>query len=126
VQDIVTKLNDPLTGYAYFEDSGFLFWFADEAGLDFVYHSDSILGRQVSLVLRHTELFRSVARLTLNAIVFVNKEAASRSAVEHLYANRDADLLPVSSAIRYSIIAGSLEYRDEAVLEASRVSFRVE
>ncbi|HII72135.1 TPA: hypothetical protein HA265_05255, partial [Candidatus Woesearchaeota archaeon] len=126
MMDTLAEVNDPLATYDYFESNGLFFIFAEESGLDFIYGSDSIFSRQMSLVLRHTEIFRQMTKLLVNVMVFVNKEADTPSVVEHLYMNRGADLLPISSAIRYSIIQDSLDERDARSEEANRITFRVE
>jgi hypothetical protein len=126
VTEVLVNINNPETTYSYFEDNGIFYWFAEETALTSIYHSESIVGRQVSLVLRHTELFRQMTQLVVNIIVFGNNEAGSSSAVEYIYANRDADLLPVSSAIRYSIIKDSLDAKEQRAKAANRITFKVE
>jgi hypothetical protein len=126
LQDLVENLNDPSLKASFFEEQGFFYWFAEETGLEFVYGSKSIVSRQLSFVLRHTKNFKSLAQLTVNAVVFIIKESGSPVPVERLYANRDVDVLPMSKAIRYTILDDTLERREKAEQEASRISFKVD
>lgn len=126
VQELIEKLDDPSEQFSSVDRQGFLYWFSEEAGLDYIFHSGSVFGRQMSIVVRQMKPFRSIADLTVKIIVFTHKEAASSSAVEYLYDTREAEADPMSAAIRYSIIADSIESADERVAEAGRIGFRVD
>jgi hypothetical protein len=126
VQELVEKLDDPSEQFSSVDRQGFLYWFSEEADLAPIFHSDSVFGRQMSIVIRQMKPFRSLADLTVKIIVFTHKEAASSSAVEYLYDTREADADPMSAAIRYSIIADSIESADERVSEAGKIGFRVD
>ncbi|MBU2560983.1 MAG: hypothetical protein KKD17_01705 [Nanoarchaeota archaeon] len=126
VIDLVAKLNDPSATYSYFEGEGFFYWFAKNVRLDFVYDSGSIFGRQMSIVIRHSEPFRQMARLYINIIIFTNNERASPSSIRRLYMDRESDLLPVSSAVRYSIIKDDMDKRADSLRRAGKIRFEVD
>ncbi len=126
VSDVVQKLDDPSARPSYFEDEGVFYWFAQEAHLDFVYGAESLFGKQLSFVTRRSVLFRELTGIVVKIMVLVGKESASPAAVEHIYANMDADLLPMSKVIRRSMISDSLKFRQKELERASRVSFKVE
>ncbi|MBN1544126.1 UbiA prenyltransferase family protein [Candidatus Woesearchaeota archaeon] len=126
VVDLVAKLDDPSTSYSYFDGGGLFYWFAKNARLDFVYDSESMFGRQMSIVVRHSEPFRQMARLSINVIVFTNSERASQSSIRRLYVDRESDLLPMSGAVRYSIIKDDIDSRAERLKSVGRISFEVD
>ncbi len=126
VAELIASLGEPSVKFSDFEDTGLFFWFADEAGLDFVYHSESVLGRQASFVLRHMTPFRDLARMALRMRVFIEKEAASAEVIEHLYFNRDKDLVPLGSAVRHGIIMDYIEGLDDRAPRVLNVDFKVE
>ncbi|NQU79551.1 hypothetical protein HQ545_07315 [Candidatus Woesearchaeota archaeon] len=108
---IMDDLQDDSLTPSYFENNGFFYWFADSAGIDFVYRSKSIFVRQLSLILRQSVIFRDLSRMVLKVIVFSSKESVSPSAAEHIYANRGSDLTDAGAAIRYSLLARSIDVR---------------
>jgi hypothetical protein len=109
IQDFFSKLND--AGMSYDDFGGFSYLFAakpEMAGdFGYVYNSGSIFGRQMSVVTRHMSIYRDIAQLILDIQMFVRLEELSPSSVEHLYANRAGDTVPLSMAIRYEILAES-------------------
>lgn len=125
VMEMVSLLNDQSSMYSDIEGGGFIFWFAEETGLDFMYGSGSIFGRQMSVVLRHSELVRQMARLTLNARIFISGESVSPYVVRQLFADREADLLPLSEAVRYGIIRDDIDFRAARMAEADNIDFEV-
>jgi hypothetical protein len=126
VQDMLAGLNSPESSYSYFDGGGMFYWFAKDAGLDFVYHSGSLFGRQLSVVIRHLVVFREMAKLTINMEIFMNNEAVSSSAEEYLYESRASDTSALSSAIRYRLLKDSVDRRAERIASVESVSFKVE
>jgi hypothetical protein len=124
VQDIFSVVNDPAARYSDYEDQGIYYWFSKAAELDFVYASGSIFGRQMSIVLRHSSVFRELTRLFIHVVVFTSIEGASPSSVERLYANRELDSSLLSSTIRYEVIRQHLLERQER-MRSSSVDFAV-
>ncbi|MBI5881182.1 APC family permease [archaeon] len=104
VQDIFSVVGDSTTRYSDYEDQGIYYWMSKEAKLDFVYESKSIFGRQMSLVLRHSSVFRELARMFVRSTVFISIEAESPASIERLYAYRELDSSLLSSTIRYELI----------------------
>jgi hypothetical protein len=123
VQEVYSLVNDPEAGYADYDGQGLYYLFAKEAKLDFVYGSESIMGRQVSVVLRHSVVLKELARLVVNAVMFLDTEAASPSAIEYLYADRGADSVLLSSAIRLEMIKTDLDGRDARLKALRSVNF---
>ena len=113
VQDLFSVVDDPAAKYSDYEDQGIYYWMSKEAKLGFVYESESIFGRQMSVVLRHSSVFRELARLFVHVMVFTSIERASPSSVERLYSNRELDSSLFSSTIRYEIIRQHLLARQD-------------
>jgi len=113
VQDIFSILDDPAAKYSDYEEQGIYYWMYKSTGLEFIYGSESILGRQMSSVLRHSSFFREIARLVARSEVFISIEGASRSHLERLYLNRELDSSLLSSTIRYEVIRQHLLARQE-------------
>jgi hypothetical protein len=109
VRELVSALDDESLSVSDFENQGFFYWFTSEEGVNMVYESDSIVGRQFALALKHTVLLRDITRLTLKSIIFVRAESASGSAINALYRNMENDVNPVSSALRLNIIKAYLD-----------------
>ncbi|MFC1741552.1 hypothetical protein ACFL3V_03380 [Nanoarchaeota archaeon] len=125
-QDMLDIMNDQSASVSRFENQGLFYWFAIESGMTKIYGADSILGRQLASVLKHSKCMRALTRLVVKTIVFISHESASSSAVEQLYAHREADLQPMSSAIRYGIIAQSMASSQERSDNTMRLNFKVD
>ncbi|MFH1064146.1 MAG: hypothetical protein V1729_03640 [Candidatus Woesearchaeota archaeon] len=126
VSEVMQALDDPSVPPSYFETEGVFYWFAQETQLSFVYGSKSIFGKQLSAVARKSVVFREFTGIVVRIMVLVSKESSSPAAIEHIYANMDADIIPMSKVIRRSIISDSLKFRQKNLEQASRVSFKVE
>lgn len=118
-------LNSGSDRYSDFEDNGLYYWAAKEAGVDFVYSSDSILGRQLSVVMRHLRVFRDLARLVLNEAVFIRTEYSSPLFEERLYVMGNDDVSAMSRAIRYSTLKGLMDERESKLQSAGERALRV-
>jgi hypothetical protein len=113
LQELYAMLDNPTATYSDFEDNGLFYWFAEERRLTFLYNSESIFSRQMSIVLRHTVFFKHITQLSLKGILFIRTEAESSSTMEHLYMNRESDTIPRSNAIRYGLIGDFIQSRQE-------------
>ncbi len=110
IQDSLEKLNDPLISYSDFENDGFLYWFTEDTGLFRFYDADSLFGRQMGTVIKHLEEIRQFTRLYINLLMFIDVETVSSSAMEHLYFTGESDSMPVSAAVRYSVLKDWIDH----------------